>query len=64
MVIMLSTMCFGHLSGIIQVPQGYVLTVPNAGNDDVDSDFASATLSGITLASSQPFPIMTQVFSK
>ena len=23
----------------IQIPQGFVLTIPNAGNDDVDSDF-------------------------
>ena len=37
----------------IQIPQGYVLTVPNAGNDDVDSDFASTTLSGITFTSGQ-----------
>ena len=36
----------------IQVPQGYVLTIPNAGND-VDSDFVSSTLSGITLTSGQ-----------
>ena len=43
----------GNYRVSIQIPQGYVLTIPNAGNDDVDSDFSSATLSGITLTSGQ-----------